>query len=457
MTSLATDTNTKNTNGQKNVDNINNGKTIEKLLERKFTQEEKKELHSPNFAELTPMQKEVLSGVKAMCADSLAKLDKNSDMLKDSRIYRYIQGQMFNMKDAKEALEGAIKWRLENNVEEIEQKIANNNGKPGFMPVEEYPYYDLMVKVWPAISFLDGYAKNINLQVDNEGQPIVINQIGMSDPTNITEGRVNEEQATLFMIYMAAGRVLHLTKLSEERKEIVRCFCVQDLNGLGMKHLSSQTRYFIKLFIRIMSENFPEVMAKIRVINAPWAFTVAWKIIKPLLHPRIIKKIKILGKGNYQEEILKDVPVHQLPKCYGGTLDILMPALVSEGSDVDEITISRSSIEKIHFPISDITKSKLSFQFQCNSGDITLIFEYFPCILDDSKEFEELYEEVMDAYEVKRVERKDSGVIDLFISNDEEKYGGKDITSGYIIIKFDNSFSWLKSKTVKYNINTIDS
>ena len=63
----------------------------------------------------------------------------------------------------------------------------------------------------------------------------------------------------------------------------------------------------------------------------------------------------------------------------------------------------------------------------------------------------------MDAYEVKRVERKDSGVINLSITNDKEKYGGKDIVSGYVIIKFDNSFSWLKSKTVKYNINTIDS
>ena len=61
------------------------------------------------------------------------------------------------MKDAKKSLEQAITWRLENNVEEIDQKIINNNGKPGFMSVEEYPYYDLMVKVWPAISFVVGY------------------------------------------------------------------------------------------------------------------------------------------------------------------------------------------------------------------------------------------------------------------------------------------------------------
>ena len=98
MTSLATDTTTATTTTKN--DN-NNGKKWNELLERQFTEEEKKELHSPNFAQMTPIQKDVLSGMKMICADSFAKLDKNSDMLKDSRIYRYIQGQMFNMKDAR--------------------------------------------------------------------------------------------------------------------------------------------------------------------------------------------------------------------------------------------------------------------------------------------------------------------------------------------------------------------
>ena len=46
MASLATDTNTND--NQKTIDN--NEKTIEKILERQFTEEERTELHSPNFA-----------------------------------------------------------------------------------------------------------------------------------------------------------------------------------------------------------------------------------------------------------------------------------------------------------------------------------------------------------------------------------------------------------------------
>ena len=136
----------------------------------------------------------------------------------------------------------------------------------------------------------------------------------MSDPTNITEGAVTEEQATAFMTHMAACRMLHLSKLSEERQEIVRCFCIQDLNGLGMKHLTSQTRYFIKLFI--MSENFPEVMAKIRVINAMGIYCSLGND-KADIASAHNQKIKILGK-NYQNELYEDISRDQLPKSYGG-------------------------------------------------------------------------------------------------------------------------------------------
>ena len=339
----------------------------------------------------------------------------------------------------------------------MEKKLASNNGKEGFMPVEEMPYNEPMMKVWPAVSFLEGFGKNVHLQTDKDGHPIIINQIGMSDPTNITEGILTEEQATAFMTHMAACRMLHLSKLSEERQEVVRCFCIQDLNGLGMKHLTSQTRYFIKLFIRIMSENFPEVMAKIRVINAPWAFTVAWAMIKPILHPRIIKKIKILGK-NYQNELYEDISRDQLPKSYGGNLDFLMPALVPEGNDVNEITISRGSMETISFPIDDITKSHLSFQFQCTSGDITIVFEFLPYVLNDKKTFDDAYAEAAACkFEVKCIERRDGGVVKLNVpitEDGENTKGG--VRSGYVMIKFDNSFSWIKSKTIKYNINVLD-
>ena len=85
---------------------------VEAFLNSKFSDDEKKELHSPNFAQMTPLQKRVLDGMKLACAESLLKVKnaggEESDMLKDNRIYRFIQGQLFNLRDAKSALEKTI-------------------------------------------------------------------------------------------------------------------------------------------------------------------------------------------------------------------------------------------------------------------------------------------------------------------------------------------------------------
>ena len=85
---------------------------VEAFLNSKFSDEEKKELHSPNFAQMTPLQKRVLDGMKRACAESLLKVKnaggEGSDMLKDNRLYRFIQGQLFNLRDAKSALEKTI-------------------------------------------------------------------------------------------------------------------------------------------------------------------------------------------------------------------------------------------------------------------------------------------------------------------------------------------------------------
>ena len=85
---------------------------VEAFLNSKFSDEEKKELHSPNFAQMTDLQKRVLDGMKRACAESLLKVKnaggEESDMLKDNRLYRFIQGQLFDLKDAKLALEKTI-------------------------------------------------------------------------------------------------------------------------------------------------------------------------------------------------------------------------------------------------------------------------------------------------------------------------------------------------------------
>lgn len=67
----------------------------------------------------------------------------------------------------------------------------------------------------------------------------------------------------------------------------------------------------------IGQDRYPETMGKFYIINAPWAFTTVWAVIKPWLDEVTVKKIEILGSG-YKDTLLKQIPAQNLPKEFGG-------------------------------------------------------------------------------------------------------------------------------------------
>lgn len=70
----------------------------------------------------------------------------------------------------------------------------------------------------------------------------------------------------------------------------------------------------------IGQDRYPETMGKFFIINVPWAFSAVWAIIKPWLDEVTVKKISILG-GTYREELLKQIPIENLPRQFGGLCD----------------------------------------------------------------------------------------------------------------------------------------
>ena len=95
---------------------------------------------------------------------------------------------------------------------------------------------------------------------------------------------------------------------------------IVDLKGLGMKHLNSETRNFLKDFTKIMSDNYPECVEKMFILNAPFFFTAIWKFIGPLIDKRTRDKISVLGgQKEYLPKVLEWVPKENLPDFFGGT------------------------------------------------------------------------------------------------------------------------------------------
>ena len=52
------------------------------------------------------------------------------------------------------------------------------------------------------------------------------------------------------------------------------------------------------------SNNYPENMGAMFIVNAPWTFTAIWSIVKNFLDERTTKKIQIIG-SDFQKKLLE--------------------------------------------------------------------------------------------------------------------------------------------------------
>lgn len=70
----------------------------------------------------------------------------------------------------------------------------------------------------------------------------------------------------------------------------------------------------------IGQNRYPEIMGKFYIINAPWAFSAVWSIIKVWLDEVTVNKIDIIGAA-YKDKLLAQIPAENLPKEFGGTCE----------------------------------------------------------------------------------------------------------------------------------------
>jgi hypothetical protein len=89
----------------------------------------------------------------------------------------------------------------------------------------------------------------------------------------------------------------HLTKQSG--KHIEQSVTILDLDGLAFSTIISkraEIQQFLKLTSAIAQDNYPEIMGKLYIINAPMLFNMLWAVVKGFLDEKTVKKISILGR-----------------------------------------------------------------------------------------------------------------------------------------------------------------
>lgn len=73
---------------------------------------------------------------------------------------------------------------------------------------------------------------------------------------------------------------------------------IMDMTNFSASMMNSQVRAILKAAAKITSDNYPENMGAMYVVNAPFVFSACWSMVKGFMDEKTVAKIKILG-GSY--------------------------------------------------------------------------------------------------------------------------------------------------------------
>lgn len=79
-----------------------------------------------------------------------------------------------------------------------------------------------------------------------------------------------------------------------------------------------------KIF-ELLNSHYPERLAGLWFVNAPWIFWGAWRVVSPFVDPATRQKIRFASAapGSAPPELAKAVPPSVLPKAYGGQAELV--------------------------------------------------------------------------------------------------------------------------------------
>ncbi|KAK3084025.1 hypothetical protein FSP39_006958, partial [Pinctada imbricata] len=224
-----------------------------------------------------------------------------------------------------------------------------------------------------------------------------------------------------------------------------------DMEGVSTRMLWRPGIQMYLHMVKVLEDNYPEMMRRLLVINAPRIFPVLYKLVRPLISEDMKNKIHILA-GNYSDYLKKYVDPDNLPMCYGGKLtdpdgNPRCVTMICQGGDVPEEYFLQSSdllagMTKISVPRGE----KVLIDFNVEKEGSILNWEFKTEDYDIG--FGVLYKSDKGNVPVVPVSRVNSHLVAEDGSWTCQK-------TGKYMLCFDNGFSWTKSKIVYYSCEVL--
>lgn len=211
------------------------------------------------------------------------------------KMKRFLKARGFNVEKAVTMWSDMLKWRSDFGADSILEDFV-------FTEREEVLYY-----------YPHGYHG-----VDKEGRPIYIEILGKIDMNNVMSVTTIDR----FLKY----HVQQLERLFSEKfpasslkagKHIDTVVTILDVRGVNWMKVRKLASDVVLRINKIDSDNYPEILHKLFIINASSSFRILWNALKGFIDSRTSEKIEVLG-DSYESTLFEYINKSELPDFLGG-------------------------------------------------------------------------------------------------------------------------------------------
>mmetsp|Transcript_13841 Transcript_13841/g.17166 ORF Transcript_13841/g.17166 Transcript_13841/m.17166 type:complete len:407 (-) Transcript_13841:279-1499(-) len=356
-------------------------------------------------------------------------------LLSDVRMYRFLQGNGYDVSAAATAFRKMLEWRKSNNIEkdlvshfnlyemELKQSKLPNAKEINLASGSNGPWYD-------AGRTHDGHVVHIEV-------------IGSGDPSAMIE-TVSEQKIIQHHMALLELRANVFDRLSVEQGKVIKSLQIRDLSLFGL-HLvrHSGAMSLLGKIMKFGSNNYPESAQKAFFINTPPSFYVVWKVIQTFIRKETLEKTVFLDKS-YHRELLKYVPVriihnmeyltYTTAETHHDAVDTSRPA-----NFVREISASAGSQAELFVYMTREKRNKVHIKFtECDPLPKAVILTSSPG---------EVNEQEISLGAV--VDPNSTGFShQITLSYPEGCHADECLLSLFV----DNTESWIQSKVVKFHV-----
>ena len=258
---------------------------------------------TPDDAPLTDAQTAALAALRQAASAELSALPAaDAYWSTDGALTRFLVARRWSVDKAAAQLRAALAWR----------RAPAGEAAPGV------PACELLARfVEPTV--LRRYFSWGLVGLDREGYGVLVERVGRVDLLGVHDA-VGTPRFLAWVAYYheLQERAMRAVSAAQGRARH-KLTVIIDLAGLTLRHASTHTLAVLRQRTRLEEDNYPEVVKRVLIINAPALFTATWTYVRHFLDEGTAAKFSICG-ADFLPTLLKYIEPAAIPVSLGGEL-----------------------------------------------------------------------------------------------------------------------------------------